>query len=243
VVRSSAPVRDRDGQIIGLLDTLLDVSALKQLDEESRVLTQVRERELIAMDLHDGLIQSLYAVVLNLAAQEQVVANVQGDSRAALKAARALVEGVIEETRGYVQELRGRQFAPRNLAAGLRLLADSLRLNAGISVELTCDPTTEELLPPEVRGHLLYLVREAVSNVLRHAEASHVRIELVRSDDCLRVCIADDGRGFRPAAATESNGRHRGMRNMAERARLIGARLDVQSIAGNGTWISLELPL
>jgi PAS domain S-box-containing protein len=243
VVRSSAPVRDTDGQIIGLLDTLLDSGPLKQLDEESRALAQLREREQIAMDLHDGLIQSLYAVVLNLAAQEHAVAPSQVDTLAALKTARSMVEGVIQETRNYVQELRGRQLAPRNLGSGLRLLADSMRLNAGVDVHLTCDPAVEGLLQPDVRGHLLYLVREAASNVVRHAQASRVRIQLARSDDCLRVSIADNGRGFSPSARAEASPRHHGLRNMAERARLIGGRLDVKSHKGRGTCICVEMKL
>src|SRR4029077_12850659 len=73
VVRSSSPLRDAAGQVIGLLDTLTDITALKQLEEESRAVSKVRERDLIAMDLHDGLIQSLYAVVLSLAARERGV--------------------------------------------------------------------------------------------------------------------------------------------------------------------------
>ena len=199
VVRSSAPVRDEHGKVIGLADALTDVTALKQLDEETRALTQVRERELVAMDLHDGLIQSLYGVVLNLAAQERAVGASRADVAEALKAGRREVERVIEETRSYVFNLRARQFSPRNLSTGLQLLADGLRLNGDLAVSLNVDPEAEGLLQPEARGHVLYLIREAASNVLRHAEAHSVMIEVARSDAGLLVQVIDDGRGFTPS--------------------------------------------
>jgi PAS domain S-box-containing protein len=243
VVRVSSPVRDSRGEIAGLLDLLIDATALKQLDDESRALAQVRERDLIAMDLHDGVIQSLYAVVLNLAAQEQGLGDAQPAAAEAIKAARGEVERVIGETRAYVSDLRGRAFTPRNLESGLRLLVDGLRLNAGVSVDLQFDPDIEPLLTPEVRGHVLYLLREAVANVLRHAEASHVRIELSRLDGRAVLKVEDDGRGFDASATLPPSERHRGLHNMAERARLVGGHLVLQSAPGQGTAICLEFPL
>src|SRR5579871_3735944 len=108
VLRSSTPVRGQSGQVIGLIDVLQDVTALKQVDEEARALVQVRERELIAMDLHDGLIQSLYATVLSLSARQQSLDPPQPQAVEALEHARTNLERVIEETRGYVFDLRAR---------------------------------------------------------------------------------------------------------------------------------------
>jgi PAS domain S-box-containing protein len=240
VVHSASPVRDADGQVIGLLDTLLDVTGLKQLDEDSRAMAQVRERELIAMDMHDGLIQSLYAVVLNLAAQEHALEFPQEDALRVLKAARAEVERVIEETRAYLFSLRARQLTPPNLAAALQLFADGLRLNAGVQVKLELDPEAERLLQAEARGHVLYLVREAVSNVLRHAAASEVRISLAQSADGVVLRVIDNGKGFDPVS--RSSERHRGLHNMAARARLIDGQLRVTSRPGEGTEVCLSLP-
>jgi PAS domain S-box-containing protein len=243
VVRVSSPVRDSHGQVSGLLDLLIDATALKQLDEESRALAQVRERDLIAMDLHDGVIQSLYAVVLNLAAQEQGLGDAQPAAAEAIKAARREVERVIAETRAYVSNLRVRTFTPRNLESGLRLLVDGLRLNAGVSVDLQFDAAIEPLLAPEVRGHVLYLLREAVANVLRHAEASHVRVELSHANRQAVLKIEDDGRGFDAPAPLQPPERHHGLHNMAERARLVGGHLLIQSAPGHGTVVCLEFPL
>ncbi len=241
VVHTTTPAHDYAGRIIGLIDLLVDATALKQLDDESRALTQVRERELIAMDLHDGLIQSLYAVVLNLAAHEQTIT--QPEAAAPIREARGEVERVIAETRAYLFGLRGRGFIPRNLESGVRLLADSLRLNAGLDVRLDFDRGLEPLLPPEARGHLLYLIREATSNVLRHADATHVDIELKRLPEAIVIKVIDNGRGFRPPQPGELNDQRRGFHNMAERARIVGGRLRVMSAPGQGTEIRVELPV
>jgi PAS domain S-box-containing protein len=243
VLRTSWPVFDAAGHVVGLLDLLVDITGLKQIDEESRAMAQVRERELISMDLHDGLIQALYALVLGLAAQEQALGPAQMEAARALKTARRDIEGVIEETRRYVANLRAREFVPRSLEPGLRLLADSLRLNAGVAVQLRFAPDVEQLLKPDVRGHLLYLAREAVSNVLRHAAATRVKIELARWPESIVLSVTDNGRGFDQGRLGATASTQRGLRNMAERARLVGGRLAVQTRPGSGTRIRLELPL
>jgi PAS domain S-box-containing protein len=245
VLRSSYPVRDEHGEVSGLLDVLVDITTLKQLDEESRALAQVRERELVAMDLHDGLVQSLYALVLTLAAHEQSLdpggSPDQLDAVIAIRAARAEIQRVIEETHSYISNLRARGFAPRTLEPGLRLVADGLRLNARVEVQLRFDPVVDSFLPSEARGHLLYIVREAASNVIRHAVATRVRISLGRSGEAIVLKVVDNGRGFSLEEAQTSD--HRGLRNLAERARLVGARLDVRSRPRCGTRVSLKLPL
>jgi PAS domain S-box-containing protein len=241
VVRTTAPLRGADGKIVGVLDTLMDITLLKQLDDESRALAQVRERELIAMDLHDGLVQGLYGVMLALDATRRTLEPPHPTAEGAMGAARSELERLIEESRSYLFDLRSRHYTPRDLGSGLRILADGLRLNGNLSVSLVLAPDVEQLLQPEVRGHLVYLAREAASNVLRHARARSVHIVVARSESLIELTVVDDGVGFsvpkRPARG------HHGMRNMAERARLVGGRLDVSSARGRGTQIRVTLPI
>jgi PAS domain S-box-containing protein len=242
VLRSASALRTPDGQLIGVIDTLIDITAHKQLDEESRALAQVRERELIAMDLHDGLVQALYGVVLGLSASERALALQAGSGAAAqaLRQARCNVEHVIEEARDYLFDLRTREFAPRDLGSALRLLADGVRLNGSIDAAVDLEPGVEQCLEGATRGHLVFFVREAVSNVLRHAEATRVEISLRRSGKAFLLRLTDDGKGY---ARSEGKRPHqRGLRNMAERARLIGARLEVDTQPGRGTEIRLLVP-
>jgi PAS domain S-box-containing protein len=241
VLRSSSPLHDARGQLVGIVDSLLDITAHKQLDDESRALSQVRERELIAMDLHDGLIQALYAVALGLATSARAENLDVKTARTALQRGRDEIERVIEEARSYLLDLRAREFAPRDLAAGMQVLLDSVRLNGGIEPRVRINPLVNDRLEPETRGHLLYIAREALSNMLRHAGATEVRLELsVADDDAVRLVIADNGRGFDPSSVNRT-GRH-GLANMASRARLIGGRLEIEAGVGKGTELRLDIP-
>jgi len=243
VLRAAAPLRDAVGRTIGLVETLTDMRARRQLDEESRALAQLRERERIAMDLHDGLSQSLYSVLLGLAAAERAVGS-DGDAGvpAALHQARQHIERVIDELGAYLHELRAATVAPPDLAIGLRLLVDGLRLSGGLQARLELDPAAAAQLSPGRRGQVLYLVREAVSNVVRHAAASSVTVRLdgAPATGQLVVRVTDDGRGFDAAAGPRPG--HHGLRTMAERARLIGGRLTITSTPGQGTTVTLEVP-
>jgi PAS domain S-box-containing protein len=241
VVRTTAPICGSDGAIVGAVDTLMDASQLKQLDIESRALGQVRERELIAMDLHDGLIQGLYGVMLALDSRRLRLGPADESAATALKEAQTYIQQMVDEARTYVGDLRSRQYTPRDLGSGLRLLADSLRLNGDVSVRLSFDPSVEQVLEPDVRGHLLYLVREAVSNVLRHARATAVCIEVGHTEEQIVLRVIDDGVGFAADAAPPIG--HHGLRNMAERARLMGGRLYLTSAAGRGTRLELSVPI
>ncbi len=240
VLRSSVALRTARGEVTGVLDTLTDITAHKQLADESRALTQVRERELIAMDLHDGLIQSLYALVLNLAVQERSEDLDVESARAALRRSRAEIERAIEEARSYLFDLRAREFAPRDIVSGLRLLVDALRLNSAIAATLELDPQVNDVLDPEVRGHLLYIAREAVSNILRHAEASAASLSVTVRVEGVCLVITDNGRGFEASVRPKRG--HRGLRNMASRARLVGGRLDIDHPEAGGTRITLKIP-
>jgi PAS domain S-box-containing protein len=243
VLRAAVPLRDGVGRTIGLVETLTDIRAHRQLDEESRALAQLRERERIAMDLHDGLSQSLYSVLLGLAAAEHAVGP-DGDAgvQAALHQARQHIERVIEELGAYLHELRAGEVAPPDLATGLRLLVDGLRLSGGLQARLELDPAAAAYLEPGLRGQVLYLVREAVSNVVRHAAARSVTVRLdgAAVTGPLVVRVTDDGRGFDAAAGPRAG--HHGLRTMAERARLLGGRLAITSAPGQGTTVALEVP-
>ncbi len=243
VLRSSAPLLGPDGDPIGIVDTLTDITAQKQLAEESRALAQVRERELIAMDLHDGVVQSLYALSLSLAAEERLPDLDPTVARAALQRSREEIDQLVEEMRGYLLDLRVREFAPRELLSGLRLLLDALRLNAGVEPRLDVDPAVDDSLTPEVRGHVLYVAREAISNVLRHAHASEVTVKVGFEEGEVVLQVSDNGRGFDPTERGQRGQRdQRGLRNMTSRAKLIGGRLDITSSPGRGTEIRLCVP-
>jgi PAS domain S-box-containing protein len=210
----------------------------------SRQLTLLEERERIAMDLHDGVIQSLYAVALGLAAQERTLDESAAKTRDGLRQARGQLSGVIQEIRNYIFDLRLQKLGEQGLGAGLEALAEELRVNALIMPELVFDANVDNLLSPDVVENVLHIVREATSNVIRHAGASQVRISLARAESHLVLSIRDNGRGFdRQDSQPRANGSGNGLRNMAERARTLGGHLKTASQLGHGTEVLLELPL
>jgi signal transduction histidine kinase len=212
----------------------------------TRLLALLQERERIAMDLHDGVIQSLYAVALGLGARARALDGNVETTREALRKAVAHINAVIQEVRNYIFDLRLGEQAARGVRAGLEALATELRINALVQPELTVDPTADVRLPPEAAANLLQIAREATANVIRHAGATAVQITLQQEGAALALTVRDNGRGFAPTRAGHEGAPAaggQGLHNMAERARLLGGRLAVRSEPGQGTTVRLEVPL
>jgi PAS domain S-box-containing protein len=212
----------------------------------TRLLALLQERERIAMDLHDGVIQSLYAVALGLGARARALDGNAETTREALRKAVAHINAVIQEVRNYIFDLRLGEQAARGVGAGLDALAAELRINALVQPELAVDPAADALLPPEAAANLLQVAREATANVIRHAGATAVQITLAQDGPGLVLTVRDNGRGFDPGSEGHDGPPGtggQGLRNMAERARLLGGRLAVCSEPGQGTTVRLEISL
>ncbi len=212
----------------------------------AKLLALLEERERIAMDLHDGVIQSLYAVALGLGAHERGLPPEAAHAREPLRRARAQIGAVIQEIRNYIFDLRPHDLGARSLRAGLAALAEELRVNALLQPELVIDPAADAL-GPSATAALLQVAREATANVIRHAGASAVRLALERVGPDLVLTISDNGCGFCPRASREEAGEPlglsgQGLRNMAERARALGGRFTVESAPGRGTVVRIAIP-
>jgi signal transduction histidine kinase len=202
-----------------------------------------REREKIAMDLHDGIVQSLYALVLGLGARERS-APAQDDPalRQALGQTTEQVRTIVGEVRALLLRLRdGDQDTPR-LRAQLRSLASELEGHGLVRLQLHVDDSIEELFGVDATANLVQIVREATSNAIRHAAASSVTISCGwLGDSRALVTIADDGEGFDRSRARKPPSM--GMRNMAVRAHALGGSLTIASEPGRGTVVRLEIPV
>lgn len=210
-----------------------------ELQRTTQALALLEERARVAMDLHDGAIQSLYGVMLNLAAQARTLGGEQSAARTELERSVDQLAAVIQEIRKYITGLWAQELGARGLPAGLRALAHDLQANAHIDTSLELEVEPADLLEPEAIASLLQLAREAVSNVIRHAAAGSVSIRLHRAPGSLVLSIRDDGRGFDPRAVDSGHG----LRSMAERARRLGGALTVRSHAGQGTEVRVAIPL
>lgn len=202
----------------------------------------VAERERIGRDLHDGVIQGLYAVGLALEEVEHLVVESPDEAVAHVDAAIDSIHRSIAEIREFVTGLRP-GMAGAGLASGIAALADGMHLSTTIEVDTRISASSAELtsIGDDARHELLQLVREALSNVARHSRASRAEVGVTRVGDELVLEIRDNGVGFDPAAIAP--GRHHGLINLRERAIAAGGRLEIDSRSGAGTRITVHIPI
>ncbi|CAI7978008.1 PAS domain S-box protein [Frankia sp. Hr75.2] len=208
-----------------------------QLEQSRRQLAVADERQRIARELHDGVIQSLSGVLLTLQAAE-TLADQPDATRARLADSVDRIDIAIQEIRDYVFNLRPGLPPDRHLYDELQALAESFQRDTGIVVAVDRDPTVTAELAPQA-GDILQIAREALSNVRRHAQATTCRLSLIRATGMAVLEIDDDGRGFDLAAAA---GRGQGLRNLSERSANLRGRLDIESGA-EGSTVTVRIPL
>lgn len=231
-----------DGPVI--LVALADRTERRKAEEATRaqqVLERVfREREALTRNLHDGVLQSMYAVRLGLEHCHGLL-NAQPD-----RAQRALTQHVddlallISELRGFMEHSDPDWAKASTLAAGLTSLVRQYQQVTAMHWQLHCPETTAShtSLSADDRRHLLYIAREALSNVVRHAGATACRIELETTADGLRLTIEDNGCGFDRTGHKPSG---RGLGNMDARVRQLGGTLTLHSAPAVGTHIIIHL--
>ena len=209
-----------------------------RLHDRVRRLGIVTERERISRELHDSIIQRIYGVALSLDDVPEMVREAPVEASERVDRAIDALHATIGEIRGFIFGLRPVLLEEGGLLLALETLADEVRLNSAIDIEVRgSDPGP---LPVELSGELLSIVRETLSNVARHADARQATISVELRDGELHLEIADDGRGFDAVAKVESS--HRGLRNMADRATRLGAGLRILSQRGAGTRIIVDVP-
>jgi signal transduction histidine kinase len=202
---------------------------------ELQRLQVIEERERIGKELHDGVIQSLFAVGMSLQGLASSTADAEVAGR--LQAAVEDVDGAIRDLRNYIFGLRPGILADRQLDQALKEMATEFGARTGVVTVVDVDGEVASLLASR-SGDVVQLAREALSNVSRHAEATTCRISLRRGDGGVVLEIDDDGRGF----DTETTPWGMGLRNLRERAGSLGGVLEVDSTSGEGTMVRATLP-
>jgi signal transduction histidine kinase len=212
-----------------------------QLYKENQQLAVLRERERIAMDLHDGIIQSLYAIGLLLDdARHRLDADPE-KARGGLGTAIAGLNNTIQDIRNYISDLRPHRFQGRNVKQGLEQLAQELRTDTLFVVRLNVDGQAAAACTARQANEFLHIAQEALANIRKHAEATTIQMRFQFSDGLLQMSIQDDGVGFEQAQARQ--GRGNGLRNMRERARALHGEFRAESRRGAGTEIAVTAPI
>jgi len=211
-----------------------------RLHEQLRSLTLLEERERIAMDLHDGIIQSIYAVGLNLERCVELVKDNSREVSAPLERAVDDLNDVIRGIRSYISNLRPGSSDGKGLRVAIVDALEVLRANSSIEVQVIGEEVCGNLSQEQV-AQLSRIAQEALANVIKHARANSVTVRLHPTDHTLLLSIEDNGVGFDPQMVEPTAGQ--GLRNMAERARALGGTFSVKSIQGSGTEIAVQIPL
>jgi signal transduction histidine kinase len=230
---------DDDERLIGLLAAHAAIAIENaRLYERSRELSIIEERNRLARELHDSVIQQLFGVSL---AVESAGTLLERDPAAAveeLARVRDLARGAMDELRAVVFELRPASLEAEGLASVLRKHIDVLRRVSGSAIELTLGD------PPRLAGYasaqVFRIAQEALQNALRHADAEHIEVRLEDGGGALVLSVADDGRGFDMTDGAV-RGRRLGLTSMEERAAELGGTLAIDSALGRGTRVRLEV--
>jgi len=202
--------------------------------------TSQEERARLGRELHDNICQTLYAVSLTLESVEKKVA-------AAPEAAQRLTHCITElrrlnqEVRRYLQELEPMEIRRQTFAEAVEQMLTVLPPESDVRVQNQFDAEAVELIQPQQTLEVVNILREAVSNALRHGRAKNILLRAERGDAMVALAVQDDGQGFARHGDRQSGGH--GLANMAARAAALGGSLRVDSTPGKGTRVLLLLPV
>lgn len=200
----------------------------------------IEERSRIGMDLHDGVIQSIYAVGLTLESARMLLPSSPDEVNTILLQAIASLNEAIRDIRNFILDLRPQRFSG-DLNQALARLVREFQANAMVPVDLSADPETLSSLPMPIARTIFLTTQEALANVARHARANEVSVEITGRDSMVTLSVTDDGRGFNVAEQTQAVGH--GLPNMRARAEERNGSFEIDSTPGLGTTICLRLPL
>lgn len=209
-----------------------------RLHEQVQRLAVVDERDRISRDLHDSVIQMIYAVTLSLDDVPDMIRQEPDEASQRVDNAIEALQGVIRDIRHFIFGLRPLLLESGSLSEGLQALADEMRRNT--TTEIMIEAREPEGLPLAVVAELLAIAREALANIARHSDARWAAIQLTTRDDELRMEIADDGRGVGDRADVDRG--HHGLANMRARAEALGGAFEMESAPSAGTRIIVTVP-
>jgi len=225
----------RTQDTLRLLNKELEARVARRTQELSQAF---EEREQLNRDLHDDVLQSLYAVGLELEAGRPSSRNDAGGVIGHIDQALHQLKHVMQQIRNYITGFH--PSSRETLDIALAALVKDMTVAQGPHLHLTMDPGLSDSLSSEQIESILLIVREALSNCVRHSRAQQGFVTAQGQHGTLQIEIQDDGVGFDPDVARKDG---HGLANMAARARAIGAEFRIVSWPGHGVHIGLDLPL
>ena len=188
------------------------------------------------MELHDGVIQSLYAIGMYL----ELLRTSDAVSPNDLGQAVANLDAVITDIRSYIQNLKAHERLSQTFEQSLRDIVK--RLHVPPTLNVIIEPMDNIALMPTVFESVCQMANEALSNVIRHANAQHVYVSAEQTPQAFTLQIIDDGQGFDPIQIDHGE-EGLGLRNMRERARLTNGTVSIESSPAGGTTVTVTIPV
>jgi signal transduction histidine kinase len=207
---------------------------------ENALREKIAERTRLGRDLHDGVIQSLYAAGMGLASIRTQLWPEQAEAAARIEQASSTLNASIRDLRNFIDGLEPEALRQQSFAQAMGDLLEAMGGMKAFQPTLDLDDRIAARLTLPQRVHALQIIREAVSNALRHGRANRIEIALRARGGLAELKITDNGCGF---SATSLPSHGKGLANLSQRARELGAALTVESHPGRGTIVTLALPL
>ncbi len=220
---------------------IFQVETDRRIAEMEQVHLLAADRERIGRELHDGIIQNIYAAGLSLENVGHLVDEDPAQARESVLSVMEALNQVIHDIRRYIFDLRTAQQSA-GLEGMLEDLVRDLRLDTFLEVDLEVVGQRCCWLSDQQLAHVTQILREALSNVVQHAEASRVTVILDYHGDRTCLVVTDDGNGMNFDALTSGDGQGQGLVNMQARARMLGGELVLRNEPGAGLRLELAIP-
>jgi PAS domain S-box-containing protein len=253
-----ATYKDISGAAAGLVGVLTDITEFKQTEEarrasenklqmlSSHLLTiQERERRRISFELHDELGQSLTFLKLQIGSIGKKLRKDQGVVKEEVESTQDYVDQVLESIRRLSRELSPSTLEDLGLYAALRSMAEDFATHSGIETSIDMAEEVDDIFLRQSQIHVYRIFQESLTNISKHAEARHVSLAVEMGENEFTLAVEDDGRGFdtREVAAKYSIETGLGLTAMGERARMLEGSLEISSRKGEGTRVTVIIPI
>lgn len=220
----------------------MDAEIIRQQELRNKAIIEAEEKERIriARDLHDGVGQQLSAVKMNLSAFEASMATDDSQRRDKMHALMGLVDDAVKEVRALSHNMMPNALLRSGLSTAVREFVNKIASTDTLKIDLQIVGLNERL--ESITETVLYRVmQECVSNIVKHADATHVGIQLIKHDRHLNMMIEDNGKGFDTSKANDMAGI--GLKNIISRVHYLNGTVEFDSLPGKGTTVNIDVPV